>query len=248
MNLMPALTLISLLSLPAMESRAQTLQANGWNNFEGKLGNSEMQLSLYLFKDGSIKGNYFLKYTGPKMQLEGQQKGKSIVLKEMVKNVTWGSFNGKYSDSANGIAGTYTDSGARQLLPFSVRMVSANLAPFDQRYPGVFGTTEEIEGFMKKVVAAILINDKDWLGDHTKYPLKHIAGKGFSSINNKQQLIRYYDEVFTNQFKEKIRKAYTTNLFARNGAVMLANGEIWVGNAPNSTKDTHSFEVIAINP
>lgn len=248
MKLMPALTLISMLGLSASSARAQTLQTNGWNNFEGKLGNSEMQLSLYLFKDGSIKGNYFLKYTGPKMQLEGQQKGKSIVLREMVKNMPWGSFNGKYSDTANVIAGSYSDSGARQLLPFSVRLVSANPAPYDQRYPGIFGTTEEIEGFMKKVVTAILINDKDWLGDHVRYPLKHIAGKGFNSINNKQQLIRYYDEVFTKYFKEKIRKAYTTNLFVRNGAVMLANGEIWVGNVPNSNKDKHSFEVIAINP
>lgn len=240
--------LCGLVMISCFDVQSQTLQSNAWNNFEGNLGNSEMQLSIYLFKDDSVKGNYFLKYTGPKIQLIGQEKAKTIRLREMIRNSPWGSFNGRLIDSSNSFTGTWTDSGASQTLAFNLKLMSKTAGSYEQHYPDLYGSTEDVESFMKKVVSAILINDKDWLGDHMRYPLKHTPIKGFNSINNKQQLIRYFDLIFTKNYKEKIRQAYTTNLFTKNGSVMLGNGEIWIGNTSNSTKDKHALEIIAVNP
>lgn len=240
---LPILTcLISLLT------NAQVFQVGAWNTLEGKLGNSDMQMALYLFKDGSLKGNYILKYTGIKTQLAGTQIGKAVTLKEVVKNTPWGTFKGIVGDSINKFAGSWTDSGAQQMLAFNLRLMGSNLTSYEMRYPGLFGTQEDVESFVKKAVAAILINDKDWLGDHIRFPLRHISGKGFSGIADKQQMIRHYDEIFSKQFKDKIREAYTSNLFVKNGEVMLGTGQFWVANNSGSTKDKYSYQIVGINP
>jgi hypothetical protein len=229
-------------------TNAQVFQVGAWNTLEGKLGNSDMQMALYLFRDGSLKGNYILKYTGTKTQLAGTQIGKAVTLKEVIKNTPWGTFKGTVGDSADKFSGSWTDSGATQMLAFNLRLLASNLTSYEMRYPGLFGTQEDIEQFVKKAVAAILINDKDWLGDHIRFPLRHIAGKGFNGIADKQAMIRHYDEIFTRQFKDKIRQAYTTNLFTRNSEVMLGTGEIWFGNVSGSTKDKYSYQIVSVNP
>jgi hypothetical protein len=151
-------------------------------------------------------------------------------------------------DSVNKFSGSWTDSGAQQMLPFNLRLLSSSVTSYEIRYPGLYGTEEDVESFVKKAVAAILINDKDWLGDHIRFPLRHISGKGFTGIADKQQMIRHYDEIFTRQFKDWIKQAYTSNLFVRNGEVMLGTGQIWVANKPGSTRDKYSLQIVAINP
>jgi len=242
------LSLFILASLVPLMPHAQVFQTGAWNTLQGKMGSSDMQMALYLFKDGSLKGNYILKYTGVKTELAGTQIGKTVVLKEVVRNTPWGTFKGTVGDSANKFSGSWTDSGATQMLAFNLKLVASTMTSYEIRYPGLFGTQEDVESFVKKAVTAILINDKDWLGDHIRFPLRYISGKGFTGIADKQQMIRHYDEMFTHQYKDKIKQAYTSNLFTKNGEVMLGTGEIWVGNSPGSTKDKNRFQIVAINP
>jgi hypothetical protein len=61
-------------------------------------------------------------------------------------------------------------------------------------------------------------------------------------------MIRHFDEIFTRQFKDNIRQAYTSNLFVKNGEVMLGSGQLWIGNNPGSTKDKYGYQIIGINP
>jgi hypothetical protein len=144
--------------------------------------------------------------------------------------------------------GTWTDVSNQVSLLFSLKLVFINPGTYEHRYTDVLGTTTEIEEFIKKTRASILVNDKAWIAEHTRYPLKHVQGTGLSTINTKQQLIHYFDQLFTNNFKERIKQYYTTNLFSKNGSVMFGKGELWIGNTANSTKEKYAFNIVAINP
>jgi hypothetical protein len=229
--------------------RAELVQVNAWNNFEGKLGNSDMQLSIYLFKDGQIKGNYIIKYTGTKIQLSGERKAGSVILTEYLNNLPGRTFRGKiFTDTVDKFEGIWRDPTQNESLNFSTKLVFFTAGIYDHRYTDVLGTTGEVEEFIKKVRSSILVNDKEWISEHIHYPLKHLSGKGFSSINSSQELITFFDEIFSKKFKDRIRQYYTTNLFTKNGSVMLGNGEIWISNTANSTKDKYAFNIITINP
>lgn len=221
-------------------------QLNAWNNLEGKLGNSDIQMSLYLFKNGDLKGNYILKYVSTKIVVTGTKKGNAVSLTEQISGQPPRSFVGKILSDT--LVGTWTDIAPRPALHFALRLISSTAGSFEHRYKDLFGTTEDVEQFVQTARSAILSNNKDWVTDHTSYPLKHLVGKGFNGIGNKEQLIQHFSQIFNKEFKDKIRRAYTTNLFVKNGSVMLGNGELWISNKPGSTKDQFDFTIIAINP
>lgn len=221
-------------------------QPNTWNNFEGKLGTSDIQMSLYFFKNGDLKGNYIVKYVSTKILLSGTKKDNAISLAEQIGGQPTRSFSGKTSSDT--LKGSWTDIAPRPALHFSLRRVSSSAGSFEHRYTDLFGTTENVEQFVQTARSAILSNNKDWITDHIRFPLKHLIGNGFNGIINKQQMIRHFSQIFTKEYKEKISHDYTTNLFVKNGAVMLGNGELWISNKTGSTKDQFDYSIIAINP
>lgn len=206
--------------------RAQLLNVNSWNTFDGSIGSNLSQLSLYLFADSTIKGNYVLKNNGKKVSVAGYLKPNVLFLTE-VKNKKSG-FNGnvytsrKVSTSPD-IEGTRTDGLKEETIPFTFQLSSITRGDYDNRYSYMDGTDDEIEGFMKKVKNAILVDNKQWVANHIQYPLRRILSRKYPPINNKKLLMKYYDQIFTKQFKGKIRHAVTTNLFNQEGAAMLAN-------------------------
>ncbi|HMH33159.1 MAG TPA: hypothetical protein VK543_09035, partial [Puia sp.] len=114
--------LFLLCSLCLSSTHAEFPQVNAWNNFEGKLGNSDIQMSIFLFKNGEIKGNYILKYTGTKIQLSGEKKAGTIMLTEFINNIAGRTFKGRvFTDSVDKFAGTWTDASQQVSLPFSLR-------------------------------------------------------------------------------------------------------------------------------
>jgi len=229
---------------------SQTLPAQGlantWNNFEGKLGNSDIQMSLYLFKNGDLKGNYILKYIGTKILISGTKKGNIVGLTEQISGQPSRNFSGKIIGDS--LVGTWIDIAPRPALHFMLRLMSSTTGSFEHRYTDILGTTENVEQFVQTARSAILSGNKDWIADHTTYPLKHLVGNGYNGIANKQQLIQHFSQIFTKEFKEKISQVFTTNLFVKNASVMLGNGELWISNKPGSTKDLFDYTIIAINP
>ena len=57
---------------------------NKWTDFEGTLGKANIQLSLYRFDNGQLKGNYCYKKHESKIQLTGQITGDKIVITEFL--------------------------------------------------------------------------------------------------------------------------------------------------------------------
>jgi hypothetical protein len=226
--------------------QAQTLEEGAWTDFIGTIGNKACQLSLYLFKDSTIKGNYVFKYDSLKQNLSGFLKGTDFLLKEdNHKNI---SFKGKaITDPADELRGARTDGLKNQDVPFGFLSISSNWGDYGHRYATAGGTEDEVERFMRMARHAILSGNKQWIANHIQYPVRHVLKKRYQLVKNKQLFIKYFDRIFTQRFKDKVREDYTTNLFTKYDSVMLGNGEIWVSGNSNAKDKKSGFIIIAIN-
>ena len=89
--------------------------------------------------------------------------------------------------------------------------------------------TDETAEFMQKVKNAIAENDKEWLANHIRYPLNTtLNGEEKITVENKQQLIDNFEQIFYPAYKEQIEKHSLSDLFSNWQGTMLGNGEIWI--------------------
>lgn len=101
---------------------------------------------------------------------------------------------------------------------------------------------------MKHVKTSILKGDKEWIANHISYPIKTTIFKDkVININNKKELIDNFDQIFHQEFKDKIKSFCVCNMFNNYQGIMLGNGEIWVCNRLSSTVDKFDFNITAIN-
>lgn len=220
-----------------------------WTDFEGTLGKSGIQLSLYRFDNGLIKGNYCYKKYDSKIQLEGQITGDKIVITEFLKGKPNGRFEGKvFTDSLDRFEGTWTDSAGTKTIEFKLTLQAIVGSDYERRYTDFYGSDNDIEKFMKKVKTSIINGDKTWIVNNTRYPLKTTLGKGKEiTIKNKAQFMELFDQVFHQEFKDKVKAFCICNLFGNYNGIMLGNGQIWINNKTNSTKTKFGFSIISIN-
>ncbi len=87
--------------------------------------------------------------------------------------------------------------------------------------------------FLKDLQQQVMLNDKEKLASHIKYPLK--------DIQSKEQLVARYDEVFTKAVKLSFAGINFSQLFRNQNGVMTQGGKVWI----SQFGDT--FKIIAIN-
>ena len=134
---------------------------NKWIDFEGTLGKVSIQLSLYRFDNGELKGNYCYKKHESKIQLTGQITGDKIVITEFLNDKSNGRFEGKFfTDNLNRFEGTWTDSSNTKSVEFKLTRESICGSEYDHRYSDFYGSDDDVEKFMKHVKASILNGDK----------------------------------------------------------------------------------------
>jgi ankyrin repeat protein len=108
------------------------------------------------------------------------------------------------------------------------------------------GSITDITHFMKKVKRAIETEDKEWMADHIHYPISAmLPGENKITMNDKQQFISYFEQIFHPAFKEKIKASNVDDLSTNQYGTMLGNGWIWVENF--STDNTIAYQIYAIN-
>ena len=222
---------------------------NKWTDFEGILGKTNIQLSLYRLENGQLKGNYCYKKYESKIQLTGEIKGNKIVITEFLNGQPNGKFEGKiFTDNLDRFEGTWTDVSHTKTIEFKLTLQSICGSDIEHRYADFYGTDEDVEKFMKQVKASILNGDKEWIANHINYPIKTTLFKNkTTTINNKKQLIDNFDQIFYQAFKDKIQSFCVCNMFNNYQGAMLGNGEIWIYNSTSSTKDKFDFILKTIN-
>lgn len=229
--------------------QAFDFEINKWHDFEGTLGKTNIQLSLYRFEDGKIMGNYCYKKYENKIELTGQIIGDKIILTELLNGKPNGTFEGKvFTNNLDRFEGTWSDSSNTNSIEFKLTLKSICGNNYKHRYSDFFGTDEDVEKFMKNVKSSILKNEKSWIANHTNYPIKTTLKNGKAvTIKNKKQLIENFEQIFHQDFKDKIKSFCTCNMFNNYHGAMLGNGQIWINNTINSTENKFYFTIIAIS-
>lgn len=102
----------------------------------------------------------------------------------------------------------------------------------------------EVEAFATSVRKMIL--DKDWngLSDKIGYPI-NIGGTTYQSKDD--LLLADLDSIVTEQFVAAIESESCQNMFCNWQGIMLASGEIWIGEVLNDDFSSQGLKIIAIN-
>ena len=219
---------------------AQNLEPNAWNDFEGKIGSDDIQLSLYCFEGGELKGNYCYQLNPCKIELQGKLTGTKIELTE-VGNTINGTFKGLLTtDKLTCIKGEWKDKNHSN--PFKLNLQAICSTPYEYRYSiAIEGTTNEVEHFVLQVKTAILQQNKSWLAGHIYYPIQVQIKEQTITINTREQFAENFNAIFYEEFRKKISTFYAYNLFCNWRGVMLGNGEIWINNNNNTSSNKEYY-------
>jgi hypothetical protein len=201
-----AITLLFAITSSITFCQALHLDKNWWHDFNGKLGQTEVQLSIYLLDSGHLKGNYCYKKYENKILLTGQLTGDKIELTGFINGKINEHFSGRiFTDSLDRFEGVWNDSSGKKVASFKLTLTSASYASnWEHRYSDYSWTDNDVENFMKRVRNSILTNNKEWIADHIAYPLTTtLNGKTHIKIKDRNQLINNFNKIFHQAFMER---------------------------------------------
>lgn len=172
-------------------SNALTLEKNMWHDFDGKIGNSEIQLSIYISNDGHVNGNYCYKKFEKKLFISGTINNGLFDFTELIEDNPNGYLKGSVSTEGNIIfEGTWTNFEKSKSLNLKLQHYASCGGTLEHRYIDFYGTDEDVETFMKHVKKSILNNDKEWLSSHVNFPITiNTSKKKLTLINRNSSKI-----------------------------------------------------------
>ncbi len=244
-RLLPTLLFILL----AITGHALNFETGKWYDFEGTLGKTNIRLSLFLTGKGELKGNYCYTKYERKIQLSGTIDGNTIALVELAGEQVKAYMKGIVaSDDSDHFDGSWTDSTGLKSFPVRLKLQAICGGTLENRYSDSFFTkADDVESFMKTAKGSILRGDKNWIANHTSYPLKTtLDGKTPITIKNAKQLVTNFDRIFHAEFKNSIKSLCSCNLFTNYQGAMLGNGQIWI-NVIGSPLGKFAHRITAIN-
>jgi|SRR6185437_10031483 len=218
---------------------------NEWHDFEGTLGDSAIQMALYVFDDDSIQGNYVFKRYEVKIPLSGHYHQGTIELREYLNNTVSGYFKSSrwQTYTSNICEGTWTAATGDKTVAFNLTPTDEAKGSYGHRY-AEFTADTVLENFARKIKYAVLKGDKDWVADNVSYPIDvhfHYASESTPKsieMKNKKVFLDKYDMIFNTAFKNRIRNDVPCNLWGSYMGYMLGNGDIWINPNGNKVKIT----------
>lgn len=227
----------------------QPLTKKAYTDFKGTLGGKNIQMSLYCFTNNDLAGHYYFtegNQAYEKITLQGSLKGNQITLRgydysngsnETIIEELKGE-KAQYQD----FAGECVVSKTQQKMAFKLKVNTVvNTPTFGKRYADLSLYDDQIERFVKKLKAAILNKDQEFLTHVVQYPIKVKIKKRLRTIENKKAFKKRFEYIINNHLLEQVKQVNPYDLFMRNGQMMLGNGCIWL------QERNHTLKVIAIN-
>lgn len=193
---------------------AQILQKDNWYDFEGEIANQPVVLSLFIFENREIKGNYFYKQKEIKIQLIGELIEDSIHLTDANKNTfIMKVIDNNSSNDETDLVGQYSETINNKTSELNFLLKNNSEGSFKHRYSRFETSDEEVEKFAKEVLNALLTDNKNWLKNNCYYPLMaEFENSTFGSISNKEQFVNKYSIIVPKEMKVNLSKARTLNL------------------------------------
>ena len=221
----------------------------GYYEYIGTINNNiPIRMSIYpLEKD--IVGTYYYENHRNVMNLKGKAGEKNIILyeyDETGKNT--GIFQGTMS-TVEKIEGTWISADNKISYPFELSYVGGVPgAEYGKKYTMfVNKSDQDIENFVSKIQSYIVNNKKEQLAEEIRYPINVNIDNNVINIQNKDDLIKNYDKIFTVDYKQAISKARTRDLDATYQGIMVGNGLIWINDKTLAGYESSKLMIIAIN-
>lgn len=218
----------------------------GYYDYQGTISNNmPIHMSIYPLEK-NIVGSYFYDSKRKEIKLKGKVEAKDIVLYEYNDaGENTGVFKGTI-DTVDKIEGTWLSADGKRSYPFTLSLES-NIpgAEYGRRYAITLKSKndQDVENFVSKIQSYVVNGNKGQLAELIAYPITaNINGKA-TKINNKEDFIKNYDQIFNSTYKQAIGNAYTKYLFVNYKGIMFGESlyNIWI-NEINS-----KLMIIAIN-
>lgn len=211
---------------------AQGLELNKFNEYAGTINNKwPIKISLFAFENGKIKGTYFYTKHKQKIKLEGMQTKDGIILNEYSdKNKITGVFNGKaFSDNRDRFNGTWQNLNTKKEYSFELILTSTFRGQWNNRYVEAgINYESDVESFANNIQKYILTNATNDLVQVINFPIVTFLKNERVEIKNANEFRKNYNEIFTSEYIEKIKKLAPINLIASYEGIQFGDkGEIW---------------------
>jgi hypothetical protein len=100
-----------------------------------------------------------------------------------------------------------------------------------------------VHHFLRDLQHYVAVDDRMHLVQMVQFPISIRVGEKPLTLQNKEQLLKYYAVAFDPKVKAFIRKQKFSDLFCNWKGIMIGRGEIWI----NTTGESSRLKIIAIN-
>lgn len=221
----------------------------GYYEYTGTINNNiPIIMSIYpLEKD--IVGTYYYEDHKNVLDLKGKAGEKNIILyeyDETGKNT--GIFKGTMS-TVEKIEGTWISADNKISYPFELSYAGGVPgAEYGRKYAMFINKSDQdIENFISKIQSYIVNNKKEQLAEEIRYPINVNIDNKVINIQNKEDLIKNYDKIFTVDYTQAISKARTRDPDVTYQGIMIGNGLIWINDKTIDGSESSKLMIIAIN-
>lgn len=227
-----------------------------WSDFEGKLGEDTITMTLYPDKNNQIQGNYCNESKNlHKIVLSGAVIDTFIVLETLDVNNQIITFHGQLKEAyqekeylGTFYSGTVTNNTTGNTQPFRLAHNRSSGGTLEHRYMDLFATNDEVDAFVGKMKTAILQKNKKWLAQHLNYPIEASVSKGnIKNIVDERMFIANFDVIFPEAFLLRAKTYPTCNLWVQSNGAAFGNGEIWIHNKNGSRPEAYYLAIKEIH-
>ncbi len=216
-----SLLLFTLLSFAAFGQLKTGWSTEFTGSFDGK---KQVRLLLYLEKDNSLFGSFYNTDELVRYKVKGKITGNDVHFVEFKDDKEVAKFSGVLSSHKKPtIVGTYKKGGKDFNCKFSYH-IHFPARPGNNLYSPISAdSTKAVEEFATMVKKSVLDGKKDIVIANVHYPLDVFLDGKWSSLKNKEELLKNYDKVFSSQFLDAVKK----NSFPMNMTTSYKG--VWLG-------------------
>lgn len=223
----------------------------GYHDYQGTINNKlPIHMSIYPLKKNMV-GTYFYDKQRKEIKLAGKAGEKNIILYEYdVAGKNTGIFKGTMN-TVDKIEGTWISADGKKSYPFTLSLKSIITgAEYGKRYQAALNikSDEDVENFASKIQTLVVNDNKEELAQKIKYPIyAKINGKS-TKIQNKDDFIKNYSQIFNSNYKQVISNAFTKYMFVNWQGIMFGEGlyNIWI-NEQTTTGSDSKLMITSIN-
>jgi hypothetical protein len=213
---------------------ATPLEKNRWHDFEGLVADKVAHLSIYVEDNGKLVGSFCYAGKKPAHTVQGSMEGDRLQLLIMNEQKVVARFDARITSSdADRMEGDWSNDATKDVFIVKLTYIASVGGDANHRYTAIDLPDSVAENFMQLAVAKILARDKQWVVNHTFYPLEtSLLGKKGITIRNAAQLLSLYDKVFYPAYLSRLRSVCFCGLFHNYRGLMVGRGELWIGQVP----------------